>query len=229
MIQFTEAENRGAVYNLKHASYLFDLNQDLCIDGYRLGNKTKFLNHSGDPDAINIVPVAVFVNGEHRMKFSASKPVPVGQELVFDYGERFARVQGLITRGKDKAKNTEASKTSIVDQTASRVTEALLDEVHVCKTATKPITESLKEIQAAVIPRMVEILPPAQAQLMDAEASEEDDFVFDDEMTILQQQDDDSEDPDFEPSHLKHNADEVWSSPVKGRRRRKINRTRAQM
>ncbi|KAH7327297.1 hypothetical protein BKA65DRAFT_65457 [Rhexocercosporidium sp. MPI-PUGE-AT-0058] len=95
-ISSEEADRRGIVYDRKFLSFLFDLNQDRVIDAARLGNKTRFINHSGSAaDGLNCEAKIVLVNGEHRIKFIALRDIDVGEELLFNYGKKFAEKQGL--------------------------------------------------------------------------------------------------------------------------------------
>uniref|UniRef100_A0A8C7FRX1 Euchromatic histone-lysine N-methyltransferase 2 n=1 Tax=Oncorhynchus kisutch TaxID=8019 RepID=A0A8C7FRX1_ONCKI len=75
-------------------SYLFDLdNKDgevYCIDARYYGNISRFINHLCDP---NIIPVRVFMLHQDlrfpRIAFFSSRDILTGQELGFDYGDRF--------------------------------------------------------------------------------------------------------------------------------------------
>ncbi|XP_051520544.1 histone-lysine N-methyltransferase EHMT2-like isoform X3 [Myxocyprinus asiaticus] len=75
-------------------SYLFDLdNKDgevYCIDARYYGNISRFINHLCDP---NIIPVRVFMLHQDlrfpRIAFFSSRDIFTGQELGFDYGDRF--------------------------------------------------------------------------------------------------------------------------------------------
>jgi SET domain-containing protein len=77
-------------------SFLFDLNSEWCIDAARLGNKTRFINHAdNEKNGLNCEAKIVLVNGEHRIKFSALRDIAVGEELLFNYGKKFAEKHGL--------------------------------------------------------------------------------------------------------------------------------------
>uniref|UniRef100_A0A674HBS1 Euchromatic histone lysine methyltransferase 2 n=1 Tax=Taeniopygia guttata TaxID=59729 RepID=A0A674HBS1_TAEGU len=75
-------------------SYLFDLdNKDgevYCIDARYYGNVSRFINHLCDP---NIIPVRVFMLHQDlrfpRIAFFSSRHIRPGEELGFDYGDRF--------------------------------------------------------------------------------------------------------------------------------------------
>uniref|UniRef100_UPI00358FF7E5 histone-lysine N-methyltransferase EHMT2-like isoform X3 n=1 Tax=Myxine glutinosa TaxID=7769 RepID=UPI00358FF7E5 len=75
-------------------SYLFDLdNKDgevYCIDARHYGNISRFINHLCEP---NLIPVRVFMCHQDlrfpRIAFFSSRHIATGEELGFDYGERF--------------------------------------------------------------------------------------------------------------------------------------------
>ncbi|KAH8816363.1 hypothetical protein F5884DRAFT_219357 [Xylogone sp. PMI_703] len=96
VISFGEAERRGIIYDRKYLSFLFDLNREWVIDAARLGNKTRFINHAdNEKDGLNCEAKIMLVNGEHRIKFSALRDIAVGEELLFNYGKKFAEKHGL--------------------------------------------------------------------------------------------------------------------------------------
>uniref|UniRef100_A0AAZ3RFD2 SET domain-containing protein n=1 Tax=Oncorhynchus tshawytscha TaxID=74940 RepID=A0AAZ3RFD2_ONCTS len=61
-----------------------------CIDARYYGNISRFINHLCDP---NIIPVRVFMLHQDlrfpRIAFFSSRDILTGQELGFDYGDRF--------------------------------------------------------------------------------------------------------------------------------------------
>lgn len=107
-----EADRRGIIYDRKFLSFLFDLNSEWAIDAARLGNKSRFINHSdNDKDGLNCEAKIVLVNGEHRIKFMALRDIKVGEELLFNYGKKFADKHGL---NKKLPKGKEGSKRGVV-------------------------------------------------------------------------------------------------------------------
>ncbi|RDW82543.1 hypothetical protein BP6252_03655 [Coleophoma cylindrospora] len=95
-ITWSEVARRGIYNGLKDTSYLFDINADGAIDGDRLANKTRYINHAdnGVP-ARNCDARVMWVGGVHRIKFNAARPITEGEELLFDYGEEFVTKAGL--------------------------------------------------------------------------------------------------------------------------------------
>ena len=85
-----EAERRGAIYQHQKLSYLFSLNNAQAIDGTYFGNKTRFINHA---NKANLYPKIVMVNTVHRIALYAARDIPVGRELLFNYGDQFPDVQ----------------------------------------------------------------------------------------------------------------------------------------
>ncbi|XP_048368101.1 histone-lysine N-methyltransferase EHMT1 [Sphaerodactylus townsendi] len=80
-------------------SYLFDLdNKDgevYCIDARFYGNISRFINHLCEP---NLIPVRVFMTHQDlrfpRIAFFSSRSIQAGEEIGFDYGERFWDIKG---------------------------------------------------------------------------------------------------------------------------------------
>jgi len=83
LIDSDTANERGSLYDKQGTSYLFDLNEEQVIDAARMGNRSKFLNHSPDP---NCLVRTVLVNGDHRISMTARRAISAGEELCFDYG-----------------------------------------------------------------------------------------------------------------------------------------------
>ncbi|DAZ93256.1 TPA: LOW QUALITY PROTEIN: hypothetical protein N0F65_012349 [Lagenidium giganteum] len=83
LISQVEAERRGPWYSVAGVNYLFDLNDKLVVDAYRLGNKSRYINHS--TQLANCQTKIVAVEGEHRIGIWAARDIQIGEELYFDY------------------------------------------------------------------------------------------------------------------------------------------------
>ena len=95
-------------------SFLFDLNSEWCIDAARLGNKTRFINHAdSENNGLNCEAKIFLVNGEHRIKFVALRDIKPGEELLFNYGKKFAEKHGLTKRMPKAAK--EGGKKGVIE------------------------------------------------------------------------------------------------------------------
>lgn len=82
LVDQTEAERRGKVYDRDDNSYLFNLNLSWVIDARMGGNKLRFANHSTEP---NCSAKILMVDGNHRVGIFAIRDIPAGQELLYDY------------------------------------------------------------------------------------------------------------------------------------------------
>jgi hypothetical protein len=112
VISNLEAERRGIVYDRKLVSFLFDLNSEWVIDAARFGNKTRYFNHAATAqDGLNCEAKIYLVNGEHRIKLFALRDIKVGEELLFNYGKKFAEKHGL---DKKLPKVRESTKKGVV-------------------------------------------------------------------------------------------------------------------
>ena len=83
IIDVETADMRGTLYDREGTSFLFDLNADQVIDAAKFGSRSKFLNHSSDP---NVSVRTVLVNGQNRISMRTRRAVAAGEELYFDYG-----------------------------------------------------------------------------------------------------------------------------------------------
>ncbi|KAH7398098.1 hypothetical protein BKA64DRAFT_745622 [Cadophora sp. MPI-SDFR-AT-0126] len=99
-------------HSLPHIS--LDLNHERVIDTARLGNKTRFINHSGTAaDLLNCEAKIVLVNGEHRIKFIALRDLEVGEELLFNYVGR----PGIDKKGRgSKMRKTATPMGPVVEE-----------------------------------------------------------------------------------------------------------------
>ncbi|KAL9883026.1 histone-lysine N-methyltransferase G9a [Glossina fuscipes fuscipes] len=71
-------------------SYFFDLGHNHCIDANYYGNVSRFFNHSCEP---NIIPVRVFYEHQDyrfpKIAFFTCREIEAGEEICFDYGDKF--------------------------------------------------------------------------------------------------------------------------------------------
>eukprot|EP01097_Dermamoeba_algensis_P010499 TRINITY_DN7824_c0_g1_i1.p1 TRINITY_DN7824_c0_g1~~TRINITY_DN7824_c0_g1_i1.p1 ORF type:complete len:358 (+),score=71.72 TRINITY_DN7824_c0_g1_i1:754-1827(+) len=91
IITSEEAEKRGIEYDKKGLSYLYDLdvntkNNCYCIDATLVGNISRFLNHSCEP---NLQNYSVWIDNldpeKPRIAFFSNQHIKAGEELTFDY------------------------------------------------------------------------------------------------------------------------------------------------
>jgi hypothetical protein len=77
--------------------YCFDYNigrgkkTSFVIDAQEFGNHTRFINHSFEP---NLEPVSVYCEGQIHVVLHASKAIPAGTQLCYDYGEEYWEKRG---------------------------------------------------------------------------------------------------------------------------------------
>uniref|UniRef100_A0A914XRT5 Uncharacterized protein n=1 Tax=Plectus sambesii TaxID=2011161 RepID=A0A914XRT5_9BILA len=79
-------------------TYLFEIESDghnHCIDAGKFGNISRFINHHCEP---NLSPVKVLWDHADRryphICFFAKRDIPKGEELTFDYGDKFWEIKG---------------------------------------------------------------------------------------------------------------------------------------
>ncbi|NWI71590.1 EHMT1 methyltransferase, partial [Syrrhaptes paradoxus] len=66
-----------------------------CIDARFYGNISRFINHLCEP---NLIPVRVFMSHQDlrfpRIAFFSTRHIEAGEEIGFDYGDRFWDIKG---------------------------------------------------------------------------------------------------------------------------------------
>ena len=73
----------------RHHTFLFNIDEDLCVDGAAGGNDSRFFNHSCDPN------VEAFIEedaeGTERIWLFAKRSVAEGEELTYDYAYEYTK------------------------------------------------------------------------------------------------------------------------------------------
>ncbi|XP_019893462.2 probable serine/threonine-protein kinase DDB_G0282963 [Musca domestica] len=106
-------------------SYFFDLGNNHCIDANYYGNVSRFFNHSCEA---NIIPVRVFYEHQDyrfpKIAFFTCREVEAGEELCFDYGDKFWLVKNRYFSCKCKSSNCRyANLPHLVNGAATAVIE----------------------------------------------------------------------------------------------------------
>ncbi|XP_014807858.1 PREDICTED: histone-lysine N-methyltransferase EHMT1 isoform X5 [Calidris pugnax] len=112
-------------------SYLFDLdNKDgevYCIDARFYGNISRFINHLCEP---NLIPVRVFMSHQDlrfpRIAFFSTRRIEAGEEIGFDYGDRFWDIKGKYFScqcGSPKCKHSSSALAQRQASTSSQDTQ----------------------------------------------------------------------------------------------------------
>lgn len=117
MISDAEADVR------EEDSYLFDLdNKDgevYCIDARFYGNVSRFINHLCEP---NLIPVRVYVSHQDlrfpRIAFFSTRHIAAGEQIGFDYGERFWDIKGKLFSCQCGSSKCRYSSTALEKQQA---------------------------------------------------------------------------------------------------------------
>ena len=97
LVSHAEADRRGKAYDRDDSSYLFNLTSDAVVDARTAGSKLRFANHAPGSDA-NCRPKVVLVDGDSRVGIYASRDLPAGAELTFDYQYEDDRAPAWCTR-----------------------------------------------------------------------------------------------------------------------------------
>ncbi|XP_028851480.1 histone-lysine N-methyltransferase EHMT1a isoform X2 [Denticeps clupeoides] len=88
----------GEANTRQNDAFLFNLDNKVgdvyCIDAQFYGNLARFMNHLCEP---NLFPVRVYTKHQDlrfpRIALFSSKPIKVGEELGFDYGDHFWKIK----------------------------------------------------------------------------------------------------------------------------------------
>ena len=68
--------------------YFFGTEKGRVIDAHVYGNIIRYANHAKGKYC-NAIVMLHFINGQYRVGLWASKDIPKGEEIYFDYGEEF--------------------------------------------------------------------------------------------------------------------------------------------
>ncbi|TEA22443.1 Histone-lysine N-methyltransferase EZH1 [Colletotrichum sidae] len=100
-----EARRGEAFATEKSTSYVFSLldYEGIWVDAAIYGNLSRYINHA--VEAANVQPSILYVNGEYRIRFSATRSIKAGEELFFNYGANFPNLTKKMI--KEKADNEE--------------------------------------------------------------------------------------------------------------------------
>ncbi|KAJ4223240.1 hypothetical protein NW757_014386 [Fusarium falciforme] len=109
---------RGDVFDEEsNISYVFTLleNEGIWVDAAMYGNLSRYINHAseksdGDMRGCNITPRILYVNGEYRIKFTATRDIQAGEELFFNYGKNFPNLTKKLLDHKAGEMSDEAKK-----------------------------------------------------------------------------------------------------------------------
>ncbi|KAM6399913.1 histone-lysine N-methyltransferase EHMT1 isoform 2-T2 [Rhynochetos jubatus] len=112
-------------------SYLFDLDNKegemYCIDARFYGNVSRFINHLCEP---NLIPVRVFMSHQDlrfpRIAFFSTRHIEAGEEIGFDYGDRFWDIKGKYFScqcGSPKCKHSSSALAQRQASTSSQDTQ----------------------------------------------------------------------------------------------------------
>jgi len=152
LISDSEAETR-------EDSYLFDLdNKDgdtFCIDANNYGNIARFINHSCTP---NLTPVKVFASHQDlrfpHIALFANRDIKKGEELGFDYGEKFWVIKHKFFTchcASDRCRYSKSNITSFLREYYKRSGEPLPPELSSETNGSSPVKEAKKENSPTVV------------------------------------------------------------------------------
>jgi SET domain-containing protein len=79
-ISHAEADMRYDDENMeRHHTFLFTIDENVCIDAFIGGNEARYVNHSCDPNCETVL-------AEGEIHIVAMRDIAAGEELTYDYG-----------------------------------------------------------------------------------------------------------------------------------------------
>jgi hypothetical protein len=154
---------------------------------------------------LNCEAKIVLVNGEHRIKFVALRDIAVGEELLFNYGKKFAEKHGL-SKKLPKAAKEGGKKGVVVGEEALQALDG--NRARGRWTATRGGHASGRGGRKATKSAPMKSMKPMRDLVAEVEKADEEDETM---LDVDQVEEDDDEDEDEENVH-------------EGRRKRKIRR-----
>ncbi|KAM7349030.1 histone-lysine N-methyltransferase G9a [Cochliomyia hominivorax] len=124
-------------------SYFFDLGHNHCIDANYYGNVSRFFNHSCEP---NIVPVRVFYHHQDyrfpKISFFTCRDIEVGEEICFDYGDKFWSIKNRFFTCKCQSTSCRYSTLLIENGEDDIIEDQEMRPTSVNETSTITVTSS---------------------------------------------------------------------------------------
>ena len=80
----------------RHHTFLFTVNDAVCIDAAEQGNDARFINHSCEPNC-----EAVLTEDEDEVWICATRDIAPGEELTYDYGYE-VDIEGGVEEARKK-------------------------------------------------------------------------------------------------------------------------------
>lgn len=105
---------RGEVFDEgSFTSYVFSLldSEGIWVDAAIYGNHSRYINH--EQDTYNVEPKILYVNGEYRIRFSATRNIQAGEELFFNYGNNFPNLTKKMIKDKTAEEDGPATSESL--------------------------------------------------------------------------------------------------------------------
>ncbi|OLN84377.1 Histone-lysine N-methyltransferase EZH2, partial [Colletotrichum chlorophyti] len=108
-----EARRGEAFCEGKSTSYVFSLldHEGIWVDAAIYGNLSRYINHA--VENANVQPAILYVNGEYRIRFTATRNIKTGDELFFNYGENFPNLTEKMIKENKKEGGAEDAVTAV--------------------------------------------------------------------------------------------------------------------
>ena len=84
IIEYTGERINADEANRRGGKYLFEVTDNITIDGTKRHNTARYINHACKPNA-----EAIHDEETNRIFIHAKKRIPVGSEITYDYGKEY--------------------------------------------------------------------------------------------------------------------------------------------